>query len=128
MSLVFIWCSLGPQYNPGEPECANASFRAINERLCATPSWARATPLRHVSAAMPDDEGFNLSQAISLPAHVVMALIHMFILNSSILQDVDPVTEFIIFIIKVVPVMTVMLSLFNAGKSFLAGLLGRRSF
>ena len=77
---------------------------------------------------MPDGEGFNLSQAISLPAHMVMSLIHMLTLNSSILQDVDPVREFVIFIIKMVSVMTVMLSLFNAGKSFLGGLLARRSF
>ena len=37
-------------------------------------------------------------------------------------------TEFVLFIIDLVSVMTVLLLLFNAVKSFLGGLLGRRSF
>ena len=65
---------------------------------------------------------------ITLPGNVVFAIIHMLTLNYAILKDVDPVTEFVLFIINLVSVMTVLLLLFNAGKSFLGGLLGRRSF
>ena len=37
-------------------------------------------------------------------------------------------TEFVLFIIDLVSVMTVLLLLFNAGKSFLGGLLGQKIF
>ena len=122
------WSNLDLEYNPGDPECANPTYYTVNEQICSVPSWAQTTPLRHVVSALPAGQEFNLQQMITLPGNVVFAIIHMLTLNYAILKDVDPVTEFVLFIINLVSVMTVLLLLFNAGKSFLGGLLGRRSF
>ena len=130
--LLVSWAvdsSIDPNFTVGDPSCAQEMYAAMHQQLCSTASWLQSTPLFAAHAAVPSEGGLTFGQMLALAPAIMRSIMHMVTLNYAILQDVDPVTEFIVTLAKLAPIITMLLLLCSIVHTFvqgITGLVGRR--
>ena len=127
---VAVWYSnFDTTYVPGDPECANATYAAINAQVCDSPGWLHSTPLEPILTALPKEGSFTFAQMITMTPAIIIALIHLLYPNYEILYDVDQFIEIIIVLIRIASIISILMLLLTAGRTLaggVAGTLGRR--